>query len=631
MRRRVALLAAGAVGLTAAIAVAAPGDVSLISVSSGGAQGAAAAEASAISADGRFVAFTSAAALTATPTGGVAQLYVRDRVAGTTVIASTSAAGAAANAAVDVEDVGNVRFSISGNGRYAVFASAATNLAPADTDAGLDVFRKDLQTGEVALVSVNSAGQKANAAVGGDPDVSYDGRRVVFTSGTATNLFGADANAAASDVVVRDLAAGSTVLAALSAAGVQANDTTERPAISADGRVVAFEAVTNAANLLPGDVAGVGNDIVVRDLAAATTAGASDPTAPTGSNFPDVSGDGRHVVFETGHKYDAVNDLSAGNDAYRRDMATRAIVLASARTGVAAGGDGAGQRPVVSADGARVAFTAGSTDLAGTDANAAADVYARDPGASVTRRASVRADGTTETSTPSDRPAIAGNGSLVAFVNAEPAALTKLVDADANALPDVLAKELAPTDVTPPALALTGRNGTATDPSGIGELTVGGAAVALGAGGAFSVPAGVQAATIRAVDGAGNASQAAFSAPAATTGPPRATAVRPRIQRLKVSLKGRLLTVRFRLAANARVTVTLLRRTVRVRPRRKVVLTTAAKPVARSLLAGQRTIVVRLKKRPAAGRYVVRVRARASGLVVTKTAGLRVAPPARRR
>ena len=149
----------------------------------------------------------------------------------------------------------------------------------------------------------------------------------------------------------------------------------------------------------------------------------------------------------------------------------------------------------------------------------------------------------------------------------------------------------------------------------------------MGAGGAFSVPAGVQTATIRAVDGAGNAAQAAFSAPAKISGP---GVVRPGIQRLRATLKGRKLTVRLRLNVAARVTVTLLRRTVRIKPKRKVVLTAVGRPVARSLQAGQRTIVMTLKKRPAAGRYVVRVRARAGSLVTTKTTPLKVAPRKRR-
>ena len=67
-------------------------------------------------------------------TGAVPQLFVRDRVAGTTTLASSNAAGVAGEWRRRHEDVGNVQFAISGNGRYVVFASAATNLTPQDTD-----------------------------------------------------------------------------------------------------------------------------------------------------------------------------------------------------------------------------------------------------------------------------------------------------------------------------------------------------------------------------------------------------------------------------------------------------------------------------------------------------------------
>jgi hypothetical protein len=621
VRRRLALLAALALAAAAAVAVAAPGDVSLVSISSGGAQGTTPADASAVSADGRFGAFTSASALTGTATGGNVQLYVRDRVSGTTTIASTNAAGQAANAAVDTEDVGNVQFSISGNGRYAVFASAATNLTPADTDANKDVFRVDLQTGEVTLVSVSSAGQKANAAVFGDPDVSYNGRRVSFGSGAATNLFPADGNNA-SDVVVRDIGAGTTVLAAQSAAGVQANGTTERSAISADGHVVAFEAPTATSNLLPGDSAAGSNDVVVRNLAAGTTAGASDPTRATGSGFPDISGNGRYAVFETGEKYDATNDVSAGNDVYRRDMTTGAIVLVSARDGADAGGNAGGIRPAISADGDRVAFTSTSTDLVGADGNAATrDVYTRDVAARATERASARGDGG-QTTNDSDRGAIGGDGAIVSFVNSDAGTMLTLVPGDVNSQPDVFAKEFVPNDVTPPALAFAGGAGRATDPSGIGELTANGNPVPVGADGSFSVSVVPGTLTLRAVDGAGKAAALNVAAVPGLQAPAR----RPRILRLRAALRVRSLTVRLRLDRAARVTVTLLRRTVKKKPRRQIVLRTVGGPVTRSLAAGQRTVVLRLRKRPAAGRYVVRVRARASGLVATRTVALRVKP-----
>ena len=86
-RRRtaaLAALAASAGALAAGLALGAPGDVSVASVSQGGTLGASPVEAAAVSADGRYVAFTSAADLAGTATGGKRQLYVRDRAANTT-------------------------------------------------------------------------------------------------------------------------------------------------------------------------------------------------------------------------------------------------------------------------------------------------------------------------------------------------------------------------------------------------------------------------------------------------------------------------------------------------------------------------------------------------------------------
>lgn len=621
---RAGLLSAAALLAGGSLALAAPGDLALVSVSSAGVQGATASEASAVSADGLFVAFTSASALTTTATGGKVQLYVRNRTTGVTTLASSSAAGAAAGADVDAQDVANVQFSISGDGRYVVFASTAANLTPADTDALQDVFRKDLVTGAVTLVSVNSAGAKANAAVFGDPDVSGDGNRVSFGSGAATNLFGADGNAAGSDVVVRDIAAGTTVLAAQTTAGAQSNGTTERSAISADGRAVAFEAPAGTTNLAPNDT-GAANDVFVRNLAAGTLSAASDPTVTTGSGFPDISGDGRYAVIETGHKYDAVNDLSGGNDVYRRDMGTGAIVLISAKDASDAGGATDGVRPAISADGGRVAFTSGSADLVTGDANAVRDVFVRDVAARTTRLASVRADGTTQGTTAAEIPGIAADGGLVAFTWNDTGAATKLITADANAQPDILAKEFTPSDDAAPALTLTGPaqgstvssdqiavGGTASDPSGIVAVTVNGVAVPVTATGGFSTAVaatvGTNAVTVSALDGAGNRNvvvrSVTRSAPVTTTPLKKA-----RVLGLAATLtKAGRLRVTVRLSSDARVRVSLLRRTVRLTPRRVIVLRTAAPAVTRTLKAGRRTVVLTPPAPLRLGRYVVRVR-----------------------
>jgi hypothetical protein len=624
---RIGLLTSALVAAAAALSLAAVGDVALVSVSSGGTLGASPAEASAVSADGRHVAFTSAAALTATATGGKVQLYVRDRTAGITALASTSAGGAAADGDVDAQDVGNVQFSISGDGRYAVFASTATNLTAADTDAGKDVFRKDLTTGAVTLVSVNSAGAKANAGVFGDPDVSGDGTRISFGSGTATNLFPADATSlptpANSDVVVRDIVAGTTVLAAQTSAGVQANGTTERSAISADGRAVTFEAPVGTTNLAPNDTGG-GNDVFVRNLAAGTLSAASDPARTTGSGFPDISGDGRYVVLETGEKYDATNDVSAGNDVYRRDLGTGAIVLVSAKNGSDVGGATNGIRPQISADGGRVGFTSTSVDLVSADTNGVGDVFVRDVATKTTQRASVRADGTTQGSTASEIPSLSANGALVAFTFNDTGAATKLVTApvaDANSQPDIHAKEFAASDAVAPVVTMTGPaegatqtgdaiavGGTATDPSGVVSVTVNGAALPLTATGGFSTTVaailGANVVTVRALDGSGNITTVTRS----VTRTAAVTRKRPRLLGLSAVLtKAGTIRVKVRLSANARVRVRLLRRTVRSAPRR-VVLRSIGTPVTKTLKAGRRTIILTPSRPLRPGRYVVRVR-----------------------
>jgi hypothetical protein len=637
---RVGLLSAAAVLATGALALGAPGDLSIVSVSSTGTQGADAAESGAVSANGRYVAFTSKSAINGVATGGKVQLWVRDRTTGTTALASSNTAGAPANADVEVENVGNVFFAISGDGRYVVFDSAATNLSPGDTDANIDVFRKDLTTGAVTLVSVNSAGEKANAGVGGDPDVSYNGNVVTFTTGTATNLFPNDVNAAgASDVVVRDIAAGSTVLAAKTTAGVQANGTTERPAISADGRVVAFEAPAGTTNLAPDDTGAV-NDVFVRNLAAGTLAAASDPTRLVGSGFPDISGDGRYVVFETGEKYDPVNDTGSFNDVYRRDMGTAAFVVVSAKNGAAGVGNAAGIRPSISADGSRVSFGSAATDLT-TDANAtAADVFTRDIATQTTRLISV--NGATQGSTDSDHSAIAANGGLVSFVFNDFGAVTKLISTDANAVPDVFVKELAPNDLTPPTVTLTGPaeglsqiasqvpiGGSVSDASGVASLTVNGVPLPLTATGGFSTSLplvlGPNVITITATDGAGNASVTTRTV--TRTGLPSATS-RPQVTALKAGFSRGKLVVRVTLTANARVSVQVLRRTVRAKPRRRVVLQGVAKPVTRSLLAGVRLIKLTPPKLKA-GTYVVRVRVVSdlAGASVRTSGAFTIKPP----
>jgi len=217
----------------------------------------------AISGDGRLVAFASSASnLVADDTNGTTDVFVHDRVTGTTVRASVDSAGAQSN------DV-SFRPDLNGDGRFVVFDSAASNLVPGDTNGVPDVFVHDLLTGATERVSVDSAGGEANGQSVGPgirggsafgARISGDGRLVAFDS-IATNLVSGDTNTCGPfyndiagecpDVFVHDRLTGETVRVSVDSAGAQANDASTDPDISADGSTIGF--FSAASNLVAGD------------------------------------------------------------------------------------------------------------------------------------------------------------------------------------------------------------------------------------------------------------------------------------------------------------------------------------------------------------------------------------------
>jgi Tol biopolymer transport system component len=149
--------------------------------------------------------------------------------------------------------------SVSTNGRFTAFSTWANNLLPNATNDWINVFEHDLITGANILVSVGTNGLEGNN-LSTEPSVSADGRYVAFTS-FATNLVAGDANLY-SDVFVRDLEAGVTTLVSVGTNGGTGNNSSYLPQISSDGRYVLF--CSAAVNLAP-DVAG-GNNLYLRDL-----------------------------------------------------------------------------------------------------------------------------------------------------------------------------------------------------------------------------------------------------------------------------------------------------------------------------------------------------------------------------
>jgi Tol biopolymer transport system component len=265
--------------------------------------------AASLSGDGRYIAFTTIAALVPEDRNGISDVYLYDRGTRTVSLVSQAPGGAAANGASR-----NPR--ISADGRYIVFESIANTLVADDTNQAIDVFRRDRLTGTTVRISVATGGVQAGGD-SSDPRLSDDGNRIAFTS-KAFDLVAGDANGA-SDIFVRDLAAGTTTRVSVSAIGADADLASSEPAISGDGRFVAFTSA--ATNLVAGDTNGV-TDIFVRDLAAGTTSrvsvsstGGQADKASTGAS---LSRDGQFVSFLSSATTLVAG--ASGTQVYVRDM-----------------------------------------------------------------------------------------------------------------------------------------------------------------------------------------------------------------------------------------------------------------------------------------------------------------------
>src|SRR5262249_22216540 len=220
---------------------------------------------------------------------------------------------------------------MSTDGRFVAFGSDATNLVPNDTNTSPsrgcatpgcaeDIFVRDRQTGLTERVSVASDGTQADEE-SFSPAISADGRFVAFGS-IASNLARADTNRF-TDVFVHDRQTGLTERVSIASDGSQGNGFSGLPAISADGRYVAF--VSDATDLVPGDTNGFA-DVFVRDRQTGTTERISVASGGTQANNYSgpgdhlaISSDGRFVAFSSRATNLVTSDLNGSQDVFVRD------------------------------------------------------------------------------------------------------------------------------------------------------------------------------------------------------------------------------------------------------------------------------------------------------------------------
>ncbi len=330
----------------------------------------------------------------------------------------------------------------SADGSVIAFDSFASNFVTNDGNGFRDVFVRDLNAGTFVLASVGTNGS-SGFGESRDPAISPDGNLVAFSSAAPTLIVG-DSNGK-KDIFVRDLAAGTTIALSLTAGGVTGNGDSSRPVFSQDGRFVAF--VSRASNLVSGDTNGI-DDIFVYDLLTGTLACASCTAggqSGAGAAAPSISGDGRYVAFHDKRSLHVSGDSNGTEDIFVRDLQTGLTIRASVGdTGQQA--NGSSTNASISADGRYVAFNSAASNLVPADTNGVADIFVRDLVAGTTTLVS-RPVGGGLSDGDSFVPRITADGQEVVYTSTA----GNLVSDDTNGFFDVFLSPAAPTINPDPA------------------------------------------------------------------------------------------------------------------------------------------------------------------------------------
>ena len=395
----------------------------------------------AIGGKGLLVAFDSLATnLVAGDTNGAADVFVKNRRTGETTRVSVRSDGREVRA-------DSQRPAVAAAAPVVAFDSSSPNYVQRDNNSVLDVFVHDQRSGQTVLASITPDGRAGNGA-SFSPSISANGRYVAFVS-DASDLVAGDRNNTR-DVFVRDLKLGVTTLVNLSSDDQQDDRGAAPPAISADGRYVAFGSFGD--NLVPDDTNDA-FDIFVRDLRRETTTRvsvATDGTQGDAESFEQtISAHGEVVAFASDATTLVPDDTNGARDAFVHVMATGVTERVSIADDEAqANGQSVGpgirggttSAPSISADGNRVAFDSIATNLVPGDTNlcppffddpdhpgVCPDVFVRDRAAGTTTRVSLASDGSEGDGASTD-PVIDSTGTVVAWFSAA----SNLVPGDTN-------------------------------------------------------------------------------------------------------------------------------------------------------------------------------------------------------
>jgi Tol biopolymer transport system component len=403
-----------------------------------------------VSADGRYVVFESNASLVPEKTSFFFDIYLRDRVLGTTTRISVDGAGNEA-------DGSSGSPVISANGQFVAFVSNASDLVNDDTNDEGDIFVKNLLTGAVERVSVATGGAEATVWPSSDPSISGDGRYVVFSS-AADDLVAGDMNNH-TDIFLRDRQTGTTTRVSLGPAGAEGDGESYSPVISDDGSTVAFRSY---ATTLTNPATSGNAHIFVRDLGTNTTSLVSKTSggdeADFDCDFPDLSSDGRYVVFQSSASNLDPLDTEFNTDIFLHDRQAGTTALVSVSSDGAKGNQ-TSWNPAISGNGTHLGFTSDSTNLVPGDSNGLTDLFVRNLTSGVTHRLSVGPNGEEADDGTWSTPDFIADGSALVFESSA----GNLVPGDTNLTHDIFyGSSTPPVDTTAQKAVLEQQIKTAT-------------------------------------------------------------------------------------------------------------------------------------------------------------------------
>lgn len=261
-----------------------------------------------ISADGRYVTFSSSATnLVAEGANINVDIYVRDLFLGVTSKVSVRPGGV-------FTELNSWNPAISADGRHVVFTSGDGGLVPGDIDGPQDIFVRNLDTWAIERVSVSTAGGESNAR-NGVAAISADGKVVAWWS-RADNLVEGDDNGL-DDIFVRDRVAGTTRRVNVSSAGEQASGGgSYHVSITDNGRFVIY--LSDANNLVADDNNGFGDIFSYDRFTGVTRRHSLTPDGVGGNDYsrrPSVSASGKYIAFES-----LASDFVADDDNLLQDV-----------------------------------------------------------------------------------------------------------------------------------------------------------------------------------------------------------------------------------------------------------------------------------------------------------------------